>query len=139
MNFFESELRKIAANCENIHDPKFVGRACIGRLTDEVTVKMSMVYLSSNENYDGLEIVLINRHEGCIDKLCIRFGDIWGTFLFSGSKIVPHTWTNNGVTKWYCLSPTSEQIQQLSNAVDAYLESFTEPELTESEDMDISM
>lgn len=33
MNYFERELRKIVRHCEYIRNPKYVGRACVGRLT----------------------------------------------------------------------------------------------------------
>ena len=40
MNYFERELRKIVEHCEYIRNPKYVGRACVGRLDDDIVVKM---------------------------------------------------------------------------------------------------
>ena len=140
MNFFERELAKIAANCKNIRNTKFVGGACIGRLTDEVTVKIQMICLNLNTQYNALHIMLINRCEGCVDKHNIRLDDLWGEFTTpAGNQISPHIWKHGRDIKWYGCVPTSAQFQQLSNAVDEYLECFTEPEQTESEDMDLSI
>ena len=38
MNYFERELRKIVGHCEYIRNPKYVGRACVGRLDDDIVV-----------------------------------------------------------------------------------------------------
>ena len=43
MNFFEQELRKVCALSEYIERPKFVGRSCVFRLSDDITGKMEFV------------------------------------------------------------------------------------------------
>ncbi len=137
MTFFEQELRKIADNCEYIQNPKFVGRACVFRLTNDITAKMSIDTMNIHEHYEVLRIKLINRHEGDIDIMGIRFADVWGKVKARAGIISPHAWTDMGGTEWYGFTPTSEQYMQLSESVDEYLECFAEP--TEEMDEDISM
>ena len=137
MTFFEKELRKIAENCESIQNPKFVGRSCIFRLTDNITAKMRFATIGMADHYEALKIELINRNDGNIDTHRIRFSDLWGNVNSTAGIISPHVWTDMGGTEWYGFTPTSEQYRQLSESVDEYLECFAEP--TEEMDEDISM
>lgn len=139
MTFFEQELRKIVKRCENIHHPKYVDRTCIFRLSDVITVKMSLRSLGIANQYDALHIRIMNRHEGEIDNQIIRFADLWGkaTMRSSGSPISPHIWDDCGRVHWYGFTPNEMQYDLLSRSVDEYLECFAEPEQTE--EMDISM
>ena len=78
MTFFEQELRRIVKHSEMIHHPKFVGRECIARLSEDITVKLSFRSLGIANQYDTLQIKIMNRHEGEIDNQIIRFADLWG-------------------------------------------------------------
>ncbi len=42
MNNFEQELRKIVGHCEYIRNPKYVGRACVGRLDDGLWLRWNL-------------------------------------------------------------------------------------------------
>ena len=130
MNFFTKELQKIVAGCKNIHQPKFVGRECVGRLSDDITVKLSFYAVSVSGHYDALKIRLINRHEGELDSQILRFGELWGNS--------PHAWDDGGNPRWYGFTPTKEQYQALSAEINDYLDCFTEPELEETESINLS-
>ena len=139
MTFFEKELRRIVKHSEMIHHPKFVGRECIARLSEDITVKLSFRSLGIANQYDTLHIRIMNRHEGEIDNQIIRFADLWGkvTMRSSGSLICPHIWDDCGRVHWYGFTPNEMQYDLLSHSVDEYLECFAEPEQTA--EMDISM
>lgn len=134
MTFFEQELRKIADNSQYIQNPKFVGRACVFRLTNDITAKMSIDTMNIHDHYEVLRIKLINRHEGDIDTIGIRFADVWGNIKTRAGTISPHAWTDMGGTEWYGFTPTSQQYSQLSESVDEYLECFAEPTEDMAED-----
>ena len=140
MNFFTNELQKIAAGCENLHHPQFIGRTCIGRLTNDITVKLSFYALSVSGNYDALKVRLINRHEGEIDSQLIRFGELWGKVsMHDVKKISPHAWDDGENPRWYGFTPTPEQYRILSAELDDYVSCFTDLEQEESECMGLSM
>ena len=67
MNFFTSELKKIADLCEFVGEPKYVGRACVFRLSDDVTGKMEFMTEGIADHYSALKLTLFNRKEGVID------------------------------------------------------------------------
>ena len=140
MNFFTNELQKIVKDGGTIHQPKFVGRECVGRLTNDITVKLSFYALSVSGNYDALKVRLINRHEGEIDSQLIRFGELWGKVsMHDVKKISPHAWDDGENPRWYGFTPTKEQYQVLSSEVKHYLENFTDLEQEEAESMGLSM
>ena len=132
MNFFTKELKKIAAGCENIHQPKFIGRECVGRLTNDITVKLSFDTQGYADHYSALKIKLMNRHEGQIDLQILRFGELWG------QKNNPHVWTDCGETSWWGFTPAAEQYQLLSAEIDDYLSCFTDLEQEEAESINLS-
>lgn len=139
MNFFQTELLKIAAGCEHFHNPRCAGKVCIGRLTDDVTVKLFFRTTGIADQYEALQLKLINRHEGEIDTLLIRLIDAWGKVRMhsTGEQITPHIWDNNDNVRWYGFTPTREQYVALSEEVNVYLSAFAEPEQTEI--LDISL
>ena len=141
MNFYQAELWKIAAGCEHFHLPRCVGRECLGRLTEDVTIKLSFCAMGIANQYDALKIRLINRHEGDIDTQFIRLGELWGKVRMraGGKTILPHIWDDKGDVHWYGFTPTLEQYDALSHAVNVYLSAYSEPEQTESEEMDYTM
>lgn len=141
MNFYQAELLKIAGSCEHFHAPRCVGRACIGRLTEDVTVKLSFKLMGIANQYDAVQIKLINQHEGEIDTQLILLHELWGNIKMrsTGDQIYPHIWDDYGKAQWYGFIPTKEQYAALSYEVNLYLSAFTEPEQTESEEMGYTM
>ncbi len=65
MNNFEQELRKIVGHCEYIRNPKYVGRACVGRLDENIVVKMefeSTMILHVMNKYNLLSVIRRRRY-----------------------------------------------------------------------------
>ena len=136
MNYFEQELRKIVEHCEYIRNPKCVGRACVGRLDDDIVVKMEFESTMIRDKYNALRVTLMNRSEGKIDTQLIRFNELWGVKHIRGNDIEPHIWKYNDEVSWYCYTPTAAELKALSQLVDDYLECFAEPVF---EEMEMSM
>ena len=139
MNFYQAELLKIADGCEHFHAVKCVGRECIGRLTQDVTIKLSFKSMGIANQFDALQIRLINRHDGEIDTQLIRLNEVWGKVRMrsTGDMISPHIWDDYGKVQWYGFTPTEAQYAALSNEVNEYLSAFAEPEQTESINMSL--
>lgn len=131
MTFFEQELRKLFDHDAAFADVKFVGNTCYGRLNDNIRVKINFQTGITADNYDRLKVTLLNRSEGPIDSMVIRFHDLWGNKPTSNPNfregVSPHIWDDCGKTGWYVYKPTKTDYRQLSEAVGTYLSVFQEP------------
>jgi hypothetical protein len=124
-NFWETELRKMFGNSAVIEDMRFVGRACIGRLSDTLNVKLHFVSLETHEHYSAIEAAIINRNEGKIDSTTFRFEDIWGNVAKKGRA--PYVWIYNEKAAWYGYEPMFADYEKICGEVDDYLEIFQAP------------
>ena len=131
MNFFTSELKKIADRCEFIGDAKYVGRACVFRLSDDVTGKMEFMTEGIADHYSALKLTLFNRKEGVIDTQKIKLEDVIGKINVGGDMRNPHIWVY-GQPEWYGFKPTNANYDAMAQAADDYLEMFAEPQMGES-------
>ena len=131
ITFFAQELKKIAERCEFIGDPKYVGKACVFRLSDDVTGKMEFVTEGVAQKYSALKITLFNRKEGVIDTQKTTLGDIIGRKNIYGNKKSPYIW-NAGSPEWYGYKPTNSDFDAIAQTADDYLEMFTEPQMGEN-------
>ena len=120
MNFFETELKKMTAKVSLLKNPKLVGRACIARLTETTTVKAVFTTLGVAENYPAIRITVLNRSEGKIDEIVIRFSDHWA------GKDTIHAWTYRGESEWYNYNPTAADYTKIAKAITDYLENFAD-------------
>ena len=125
MNFFESELRKLAAACDKIINPVFAGRACFCDLGDGNRAKLEFAIIGTHQKYEALNVKIVNRLDGNIDNLTIRFEDLWGRQQTNNRiTVVPHIWTYNEKSEWYAWTPTEKYITQLAAEVGTYLAVF---------------
>lgn len=127
MNFFEQELRKIVG--PRCPDAAYVGRACYVRLNEMNRAKIQLVTCGTADRYEALQMTILNRNDGQVDSLRLRFADIWGKGQVSNLYIQqngPYAWTYNGKTEWYAYHPNAGDYQKLTDAVCGYLEVFQE-------------
>lgn len=131
MNFFEGELRQMFGNAESISDAKFVGRTMLGKLDDDLLVKAQFISTNISKHYDAIQVSIINRTDGVVDKETMLFGDIIGTKLTKCSdKVNPYMWEECvGKAFWYTPLTISEKAQ-ISDTVLDYVEMFQENSLT---------
>lgn len=118
MTFFERELRKIVE--DQYPGATFVGRACYVKLGELNRAKLQFATCGVADQYEALQISILNRNEGQVDALRLRFADIWGR------QKGLYAWTDRGETEWYSYRPTGEDYQKLTEAVSDYLEVFQE-------------
>lgn len=128
MTFFEQELRKIVGDV--YPDATFVGRACYVRLSDMNRAKIQFTTCGTADHYEALQMTILNRSDGQVDTLRLRFGDVLGTKHVNNPNfrngVSPHAWTYNGKTEWYAYHPNSRDYQMLTDAVSDYLDVFQE-------------
>ena len=130
MNFFEGELRQMFGNAENISDAKFVGRTMLGKLDDDLLVKAQFVSTHVAKQYDAIQVSILNRTDGVVDKETMVFGDIIGTKMTRCSdKVNPYMWEESvGKAFWFTPLSITEKAQ-ISDTVLDYVEMFQENSL----------
>ena len=98
MTFYEQELRKIIG--EQYPDATYVGRVCYVRLSDMNRAKIQFVTGSVANQYNALQLTILNRSEGQVDTLRLRFSDLLGTKVTSNPNfrngVDPHIWDDYG-------------------------------------------
>lgn len=128
INAFEQELRKIVS--PNYPDATYVGRACYVRLSERNRAKVQFISTHIADKYDALRLTILNRDEGTVDNLVLRFSDLLGKKHTSNPNfrdgVIPHLWDDCGKVAWYVYQPISRDYQELSDAVGSYLEVFQE-------------
>ena len=128
MTFYEQELRRVVGDA--YPDATFVGRACYVRLSDMNRAKLQFISTNIASHYDALRLSVLNRNEGQVDALTLRFSDLLGKKQVSNPNfrdgVEPHIWDDHGKASWYVYHPNSRDYQQLTDAVTDYLEVFQE-------------
>ena len=102
MNFFEGELRQMFGNAENISDAKFVGRTMLGKLGDDLLVKAQFISTQVSKQYDAIQVSILNRTDGVVDKETMLFGDIIGQKNTNiTGRVNPYMWEESvGKAYW---------------------------------------
>ena len=128
MTAFEQELRKIVS--PRYPDATYVGRACYVRMSEMNRAKIQFISTHIASQYDALRLTILNRDEGAVDNLVLRFSDLLGKKHTSNPNfrdgVIPHLWDDCGKVAWYVYQPSSRDYQELSDAVGSYLEVFQE-------------
>lgn len=119
MNFYEQEMRQMFGDTDMIRDAKFAGRTMLGKLDDDLRVKLEFVYTHTYEKYDSITATLINRTDGVVDKQTFRFGDIIGPYrMKSGSLVDPHMWAYGNNPEWYTPISLAQKAQIADTVLD---------------------
>lgn len=127
---FQNELNKIFGNDSVFDNTRFVGRACYGSLGADLKASAQFVSLHISSQYDALKINIINRTEGAIDSVTIRFKELWGNKYTNNPNfregVSPHLWLDGDKLEWYVYTPTNTDFEELREAVSEYTELFRE-------------
>ena len=120
MNFFESELKRMFGDAENISDAVFVGRTMLGKLDDELRVKAQFISTHIAKHYDAIQVSILNRTDGVVDKETMIFGDIIGQkFTKCSDKVNPYMWEEStGKAYWYTPISITEKAQIADTVLD---------------------
>lgn len=119
MNFYEKEMRTMFDGSGLIHDARFCGRTMLGKLDDELRVKLQLISTYVANQYDAVQATIINRTEGVVDQQTFQFADIIGKQQRGNlSGINPHIWENDGRARWYIPVTASEKAQIAETILD---------------------
>lgn len=133
MNFFEKEMRQMFGDTDVISEPKFVGKTMLGKLDDELRVKLQFISTHISKHYDAIQMSIINRTDGVIDKQTMLFGDIIGQKTLHGTPNVnPYMWEDNNKGMWYSPVSLSEKAQ-IADAVLDYVGMYQEQSMSANE------
>ncbi len=119
MTFFERELRRMFEDTDIIQEPKISGKTLLGKLDDDLRIKLSFVTTGVAKHYDAIKLSIINRTDGLVDSEVFKFGDIIGEQrLNDGSKINPYIWDYDGTLDWYQAISISDKAQIADTILD---------------------
>lgn len=137
MNFFESELKKIMGNSNILKDQKYVGRMCYGTIGGDLRARVEFVTLGVSNHYAGIKASVINRKEGVVDSILLRFSDIWGKPKVSNPNfkegVNPHIWTDSGKSDWYVFRPGAAEYQKVADTLENYMSVFQDMAMAQAE------
>ena len=137
MNFFESELKKIIGNSAILKDQKYVGRMCYGTIGGDLRARVEFVTLGVSDHYAGIKASVINRKEGVVDSILLRFSDIWGKPKVSNPNfkegVNPHIWTDSGKSDWYVFRPGAAEYQKVADTLENYMSVFQDMVMAQAE------
>lgn len=116
--------------CDVAKQPVFAGRTCYCDLGNDVRAKLQFVTTGHSGHYSALKATVLNRTEGEVDTLLLRFGDTWGNKQVSNPNfkdgIKPYIWEDGGDTDWYVYHPNNADFKQLAAELNAYLNVFAD-------------
>ncbi len=128
MNFYEQELRKLFGGSDVIHDAKYCGKTLLGKIDDELRVKLQFVTTGIQSQYSALRLRIINRTDGEADSQLFRFSDILGENpAFKGMGI--YIWDDYGNADWYGDHPSPAACQKIADTVNDYISMYQEEDM----------
>ena len=133
--FFEKEMKKLFRQGLDLPETIFAGRVCDGKLNEDVRVRMEFATEGVSDQYSALKVTLLNRREGPVDSLLLRFADVLGKKQTTNPNfregIVPHIWKNGNDFAWYVYQPMAADYKTLADAVGSYTSMFQGEELSQ--------
>ncbi len=133
MNFFEREMRMMFGDSDIIQEPKFVGRTMVGKLDDDLRVKLQFVSTFIAKHYDAIQVSIINRKDGVVDKETLKFGDIVGMRKdYCGNSVHPYMWDDDSGPCWY-IRISAEDKARISDTVLDYVGMYQDQCMSENE------
>lgn len=131
MNYFEQELRRLFGNDTAIADKRFVGRAFFGKLTDSLRVRVEFVTMGTLDHYEAIKATVINRNDGPVDTLTLRFSDLLSKKTVSNPNfrdgVTPYIWKYGDKIEWYVYKPTNADFDLISESLNNYFDVFRVP------------
>ena len=123
MNFFEHEMRAMFGDSELLTaDTVFTGKTLIGKLDEDIRVKLQFVSTYIHNQYDAITLSIINRKDGLVDKQTFKFEDMIGLKV-GGS---PHIWENDNKASWYGFRPTEREYEKIIDTISCYMAMYAD-------------
>jgi len=127
INFFEEEMRKMFDHRPVVfRDRVYADKTMLAKLghEDHLLAKVQFISTDVRGQYDALQLTIINRAEGVVDKQNFEFNNIVGPYLRAGkTPVSQHIWEHSYSASWF--TPfTDEDRQMVANAVTNYAKMF---------------
>lgn len=136
MNFYEQEMRKFFQDDTTIKDQRYCGKTLIGKLDDELRVKLQLVSTGVRDNYNAIRAQIINRTEGQVDCETFKFSDILGenpAYVNNPMAKDIYIWEYNDKASWYGYRPTQAEMDMVADTISGYLWTY------QNEDMNLQL
>ena len=131
MNYFEHEMRVLFERSPVIKDAKFCGKTMIGKLDDDLRVKLSFCDFAHADHYSGIMAKIINRTEGVVDSQAFRFSDILGPnpVIKNAGMCILDCGADTG---WSGYKPAPSEMKEIADTITDYISMY------QSDDMSFS-
>ncbi len=130
MNFFEKEMRQMFDDEAMFHDAKFVGKTMLAKLDDDLRIKLQFIASHISGKYDTVQMTIINRTDGVVDKQNFKFSDIIGQYIRSGREPLDyHMWEYQGKPEWYTPISLTDKAR-IADTVMGYAEMYQDQSMT---------
>ena len=124
MNLFEHERKMMFDDTDVIKDVKICGKTLLGKLDDELRIKLQFVATLIAGQYDAIKVTVINRTEGAVDTEIFKFSDIIGQQNRGAlSAVNPHIWVCNDKPDWY-IPVTASQKVEMADKILSYVSMY---------------
>ena len=132
MSFYEQEFKKLFDGSVVIHHAKYCGRTLLGKIDNELRVKLQFVTSGVHGHYNALRLKIINRTDGEVDAETFRFKDILGENLnFNNNSFAKdiHIWEDREQVDWYGYHPSPAAYQKIADTVSDYISMYQEEDM----------
>lgn len=130
MNFYEKEMRQMFGDSDIFQEPKFTGKTMLAKLDDELRIKLQFTASYIGGQFDSIQMTVINRTDGVVDKQQFKFSDIIGKFTRPGREPLGyHMWEYQGKPEWYTPISIADKAR-IADAVLDYAAMYQEPSMT---------
>jgi hypothetical protein len=134
MNFFEQELRKIAEHINLLQNRRYIGRTCFGTIGDDIRARLEFVQNGVSNEYPAVKATILNRTEGQVDSMLLRFDDLFGRKSVANPNfkdgVVPHIWVYNQKAEWYAYHPSEPDYRKIAETLEGYMQIFQSQDMS---------
>ena len=102
-------------------DAAYVGDVCYVRLDELIRMKVQFATCGVSGDYPALDVSIVNRREGEVDRVRLRFGE-----MLSTNTNAPFVRKCCGNIEWYGRKLTQEDYQKISGVLEQYMNVFQE-------------
>ncbi len=123
-------MRQMFADNHIFRDAKFVGKTMLAKLDDDLRIKLQFIASHISGQYDTVQMTIINRTDGVVDKQNFKFSDTIGKYTRPGREPLDyHMWEYQGKAEWYTPISLSDKARIADTVMD-YAEMYMNQSMT---------
>lgn len=120
MNFFENEFIKIF----NDMDVDCFDKSCYLTISDDLNVKVEFITCKFVNQYEALRIKIINKRNGVVDSMTLKFKDLFGTKALNDMGISFYIWIYQNKIEWYEYKPSLNDYKTIRSKIYDFINIF---------------